>query len=134
MTTSRPQVSYSFTQHPTFPIVDRFPDTGMIQRSLAMKSKPTIEITENGGRWTIKRLTALKNSEVNFQLGQEFEFENLGGAKVMAVINLVDGKLVEKHHGDDVAPVVATWTFSSTDLTVESTARGVVGIEVFKRL
>jgi hypothetical protein len=107
---------------------------GLMQRTLAAKSKPTQEIAEAGGEYTIKRLTALKNTEARFKLGQEFEFQRFDDVKVMAVFNLEDGKFVEKQHGGGVHSATAVWTFSPSELTVESEAGGVVATEVYKRL
>jgi hypothetical protein len=106
----------------------------MVQRNLAGKSKPTVEITEAGGRWTIKRLTALKNTEVVFELGKECEFERFDGSRITSIFTLDGNKLEEKQHGDDLPTVTATWKFSSVDLTVVSLAGEVNGTEVYKRL
>lgn len=106
----------------------------MIQRNLAEKSKPTVEITEAGGRWTFKRLTALKNTEAAFELGQEFEFQRFDGSKVTSIFTLEGNKLKEKQYGAGVVPVTNTWEFLPVDVTVVSVAEGVVGTELYKRL
>ncbi len=53
----------------------------MIQRNLAEKAKPTVEISESNGRYTLKTLTALKNTEINFALGEEFDESTADGRK-----------------------------------------------------
>ena len=106
----------------------------MIQRSMAGKSKPTVEITEAGGRWNFKRLTALKNTEVVFELGKECEFQRFDGSKVTSIFTLEGNKLEEKQYGAGVIPVTIIWEFHPVDVTVVSLAEGVMGTEVYKRL
>lgn len=53
----------------------------MAKRALAATAKPTIEITENGGRYTLKTLSTFKNTEINFALGEEFDEETADGRK-----------------------------------------------------
>lgn len=106
----------------------------MIQRNLAGKSKPTLEITENGGRWTFKRLISLKNTEAAFELGQEFEFQRFDGSKVTSIFSLEGNKLEEKQYGAGVVPVTTIWEFHPVDVTVVSRAEGVTATEVYKRL
>jgi fatty acid-binding protein 3 len=54
---------------------------GMAKRALAATAKPTIEITENGGVFTMKTLSTFKNTEITFTLGQEFDEETADGRK-----------------------------------------------------
>lgn len=35
--------------------------------------KPSIEISEAGGKYTLKTLSELKNMEITFELGKEFD-------------------------------------------------------------
>lgn len=59
----------------------KFAGVGMIQRNLAEKAKPTVEITEKDGKYSLKTLTALKNTEIVFALGEEFDEETADGRK-----------------------------------------------------
>lgn len=59
----------------------KYSGVGMIQRNLAEKTKPTVEISEKDGKYTLKTLTALKNTEINFTLGEEFDEETADGRK-----------------------------------------------------
>jgi hypothetical protein len=105
-----------------------------MQRTLAAACKPTQEITEAGGEYTVKRLSASKNTEARFKLGQEFGYRRLDDVEVLAVFDLEDGRFVEKQHGGGVPSAKAVWTFSPSGLTIESEAGVVVATEVYKRL
>ncbi|CAL8109436.1 unnamed protein product [Orchesella dallaii] len=106
---------------------------GMIQRNLAEKAKPTVEITENGGRYTLKTLTALKNTEINFTLGQEFDEETADGRKAKSTITQEGSKLIHVQKiGDDQSQTVRE--FLPNEMKATFTAKGVTASRVYKRL
>jgi hypothetical protein len=106
---------------------------GLLHRKTAAKSEPTIEISASGDRYEIKWISALRELEAAFHLGQEVEYQRLDGTKVTSVFSLEDSKLSERQRAGEVT-VSATWTFSYPALTIESVAGGVTGTEVYKRL
>lgn len=79
---------------------------GLTWRKLGQTSKPTVEIKSEGDNWTIKTSTLLKNSELNFALGKEFEESRIDGVKVKTVINLEGDKLVQKQFGEKEVTIV----------------------------
>nr|UTT87477.1 fatty acid-binding protein [Argas persicus] len=79
---------------------------GMTWRKLASTSKPVVEISNSGDQWTMKTSTLLKNSEIKFKLGEEFEENRIDGVKVKTVINLDGDKLVQKQFGDKEVSIV----------------------------
>jgi len=79
---------------------------GMVMRKLGASSKPIVEITNTGDDWSIKTETALKNTEIKFKLGEEFEEDRLDGARVKTVVTLDDGKLVQKQFGDKEVSII----------------------------
>merc|ERR1712098_111619 len=58
------------------------------------RSTPVMEITEDGGVWTITTSTTLKTMELKFKLGEEFDETTPDGRDVTAVVNLEGGKIV----------------------------------------
>jgi hypothetical protein len=107
---------------------------GMIQRNLAEKAKPTVEITEAGGRYTLKTLTALKNTEIVFTLGEEFDEETADGRKARSTVTKDgDNKLV---HVQKIGADVATTTreFLPTEMKATFEAKGAKASRVYKRL
>lgn len=106
---------------------------GMMQRNLAGKAKPTEEITESGGRYTLKTLTALKNTEINFVLGEEFDEETFDGRKARSTVTQDGAKFVQvQKYGEDEATIVRT--FAERSMEVSYSAKGVTSIRTFHRL
>ncbi|MFJ1753262.1 lipocalin/fatty-acid binding family protein [Kitasatospora sp. NPDC088134] len=106
---------------------------GMIQRNLAVKANPTEEITEAYGRYTLKTLTALKNTEINFVLGEEFDEETFDGRKARSTVTQDGAKLVQvQKYGDVEATIVRT--FSDTSMEVTYSGKDVTSVRTFRRL
>lgn len=53
----------------------------MAKRALAATAKPTIEITQDGDKYSMKTISAFKNTEISFKLGEEFDEETADGRK-----------------------------------------------------
>ena len=106
---------------------------GMIQRNLAEKGKPTVDISESGGRYTMKVLTALKNTEASFALDEEFDDETADGRKARSTVTKDGNKLI---HVQKVGSDQATTTseFSDTELKQTYSSKGVTATRVFARL
>ncbi|KFM60507.1 Fatty acid-binding protein, partial [Stegodyphus mimosarum] len=102
----------------------------MVTRKLAENSKPTVEIKQEGDEYIIKTI-AFKNSEIRFKLGQEFEEKRLDGNTVKTVVNLVDGKLVQKQFGDK--EVTITREVEGDTLKVVCQSGDVVSTRIYKR-
>jgi len=67
---------------------------GMLLRKAATCSTPVVEITENGGVWSIKSSTTLKTIELKFKLNEEFEESTPDGRQVKSLVTFEDGKIV----------------------------------------
>jgi len=48
----------------------------LIMRKAGASIKPTVIISNNGNQWTIKLQSTLKNSEISFTEGVEFDESN----------------------------------------------------------
>merc|ERR1711970_1716043 len=48
-------------------------DVNFLLRKAATVSTPVMEVTEDGGVWTIKTSTTLKTMELKFKLGEPFD-------------------------------------------------------------
>merc|ERR1719167_925308 len=53
-----------------------------------------MDVTEEGGTWTIKTSTTLKTMELKFKLGEEFDETTPDGREVKATVTFEDGKIV----------------------------------------
>merc|ERR1711962_1113901 len=68
-------------------------DVNFLLRKAATVSTPVMEITEDGGVWTITTSTTLKTMELKFKLGEEFDETTPDGRDVTAVVNLGEARL-----------------------------------------
>merc|ERR1712193_352382 len=69
-------------------------DVNFLLRKAATVSTPVMEVTEDGGVWTIKTSTTLKTMELKFKLGEPFDETTPDGREVTAVCSLEGGKIV----------------------------------------
>jgi len=69
-------------------------DVNMLLRKAACASTPKMDVSEDGGVWTIKTSTTLKTMELKFKLGEQFDETTPDGREVTAVVNLDGGKIV----------------------------------------
>ncbi len=51
----------------------------------AAASKPHVEIRQNGEQFYIKTSTTVRTTEINFQIGQEFNEETVDGRKCKVI-------------------------------------------------
>ena len=90
-----------------------------VTRNLAKTATPTVEVSVNGDQYTIKNLSTLKNTEITFTLGVEFEEDRADGKKVKTVVTKdSDTKLTQVQKGDKEVTIVRE--FSDDALTVVS--------------
>merc|ERR1712203_183817 len=69
-------------------------DVNFLLRKAATVSTPVMEVTEEGGVWTIKTSTTLKTMELKFKLGEPFDETTPDGREVTATVTFEDGKIV----------------------------------------
>ncbi|EDL30140.1 fatty acid-binding protein, heart [Mus musculus] len=82
---------------------------GFATRQVASMTKPTTIIEKNGDTITIKTQSTFKNTEINFQLGIEFDEVTADDRKVKSLVTLDGGKLIH----------VQKWNGQETTLTRE---------------
>ena len=61
----------------------------MLTRKLDNTIKPSQIITVDGDKWTIKTVSTIKNSEISFTIGREFEEKTVDGRKVKVMQSLM---------------------------------------------
>merc|ERR1711973_1024300 len=69
-------------------------DVNFLLRKAATVSTPVMEVSEEGGVWTIKTSTTLKSMELKFKVGEEFDETTADGREVTAKVTLEDNKFV----------------------------------------
>ncbi|CAM5116100.1 unnamed protein product [Natator depressus] len=73
---------------------------GFATRKIAGVATPNVIISTNGDVITIRTLSTLKNTEMSFKLGEEFEETTADNRKVKSIITLDNGSLVQVQKWD----------------------------------
>ncbi|CAI5437838.1 unnamed protein product [Caenorhabditis angaria] len=68
---------------------------GLMARKAAVNLKPTLEITNEGDVWHFNANSSLKNKDVSFKLGEEFEGTSSDGRAFKSVVVFENGKFVQ---------------------------------------
>merc|ERR1711862_968517 len=61
-------------------------NVGFLTRKAAMASTPTMDITENGGKWKMVTSTTLKSIVLEFELGVEFDEKTADGRECKTTV------------------------------------------------
>ncbi|KAM7373126.1 hypothetical protein PAMP_008006 [Pampus punctatissimus] len=67
---------------------------GFATRQLGNLTKPTTIISVDGDRVTIKTQSTIKNTELSFKLGEEFDETTADDRKVKSLVTIDNGKMV----------------------------------------
>lgn len=74
---------------------------GMVMRKMGGTAKPSQDIKIDGDKYTIKTESLVKNTLIEFKLGEQFDETTADGRKVKSTITLEgDNKLIHKQEGD----------------------------------
>merc|ERR1739848_178905 len=107
-------------------------------RTAAQASTPVMDITEEGGEWTIKSSTTLKTVELKFKLGEKFEETTPDGREVESVSTFENGKLVikqtAKKAGQKSTTSVRELDGDSLKYTITVGGSDVVCVQMFSRM
>ncbi|KAM3857942.1 fatty acid-binding protein, heart [Diretmus argenteus] len=73
---------------------------GYATRQLGSFTKPTTLISVDGDKVTLKTQSAVKNTEINFKLGEEFDETTADDRKVKSLVTIDGGKMVHTQKWD----------------------------------
>ncbi|WAR02870.1 FABP1-like protein [Mya arenaria] len=104
---------------------------GMVMRKMAAAIKPTQIVEVEGDRWTIKTLTTLKNTEIAFVLGEEFEEVTGDGRKLKTTVTLEGQKLIQTQVGEVDSILTREWDGDTMIMTLK--AKDAVCTRTYKR-
>ncbi|GAB3952700.1 hypothetical protein GCM10029976_091430 [Kribbella albertanoniae] len=106
----------------------------MITRKVAGNVLQVLHISVAEDIWTIKETSTFKNSEMKFELGQEFDAETADGRKAKNVITR-DGNQLTRIQSVGGADLTSTYIFDETGLELMLDAtNGVVAHKQFTRV
>uniref|UniRef100_A0A8C3FK38 Lipocalin/cytosolic fatty-acid binding domain-containing protein n=1 Tax=Chrysemys picta bellii TaxID=8478 RepID=A0A8C3FK38_CHRPI len=74
---------------------------GFAMRKLGSLAKPTVLISADEDILTIKTESPVKNTEISFKLGQEFEETTTDNRKTKSVVTLDNGSMIHVQKWDD---------------------------------
>ncbi|CAL8101007.1 unnamed protein product [Orchesella dallaii] len=94
---------------------------------------PSVEISQAGGKYTLKTLSELKNTEITFPLGQEIDEDTADNRKCKTTFTLDGNKLIQtqKLEGKESKTVRE---FSADGMTATFTAAGKTAVRKYKRV
>eukprot|EP00088_Acartia_fossae_P005979 TRINITY_DN12718_c0_g1_i4.p1 TRINITY_DN12718_c0_g1~~TRINITY_DN12718_c0_g1_i4.p1 ORF type:complete len:138 (-),score=29.94 TRINITY_DN12718_c0_g1_i4:119-532(-) len=108
-----------------------------IARKMITSSSPSLEISQNGDEWTLLFKTPMKNNNMKFKFGEEFEETTPFGAKMKGKASFEDGKMILRAQNMDNNSVMYR-EFSATDeglqIVMRSENHNVVAIRRFKKV
>lgn len=99
---------------------------GLVMRKAGATAKPVQEISESGGKWTIKTLSTFKNTEISFTLGQEFDEHTADGRDVKSTVKLEGHRLIHEQKGDPDSTLIRELDPDGKHFTMTLEAKGVV--------
>jgi len=102
-----------------------------VLRNLAKTSTPVVEITKDGDTFSLKTTTAIKNSEIKFELGKEFEEARMDGKNVKTVVVADGNKLIQTQFGDKEVKIVRE--FNGNELKVTASVGAVESVRVYTK-
>jgi len=102
-----------------------------VLRNLAKTSTPVVEITKDGDKYSLKTMTAIKNSEIKFELGKEFEEARMDGKNVKTVVVADGNKLIQTQYGDKEVKIVRE--FTGPELVVTASVGAVTSVRKYAK-
>ena len=93
-------------------------------------SKPSIKLSSVNGLYTLKTKSFLKNTVVQFKLGEEFIEERYDNSKCSSVITMEGNIMTHVMKGEPECKIVRI--FSSTQMIAVITVNGVVAKRTYK--
>ncbi|XP_071356349.1 fatty acid-binding protein, heart [Trachinotus anak] len=67
---------------------------GFATRKVGNMTKPTTVISVDGDKVTVKTQSTIKNTELSFKIGEEFDETTADDRKVKSIVKIEDGKMV----------------------------------------
>jgi len=108
---------------------------GIMLRKLGASAKPSLEISEENGVWTIKTISTMKTTEVKFKLGEEITENTVDGRQCKTVFTL-DGNIMTQIQkpAKDGKEVKYVREFTDTHANTTCEVEGVICKRNYKRV
>ena len=102
---------------------------------LAQSTNPEIDVHKDGDTWHVKTKSALKNTEVSFKIGEEFEETRQDDVKVKSLVVQEGNKWTQTQtplEGDKVVTIVRE--FGEKELKTTASVGNVTSVRIYNRL
>jgi len=104
---------------------------GAIMAKLGSTAKPTLIISVDGDRWTLKSETTFKTTKVEFQLGVEFDETTADDRKMKTTFTLEGNKLTQDQKGEIPSQIIRE--VNGNQLTVTCKAKDVTATRHYQK-
>ncbi|XP_074843131.1 fatty acid-binding protein, adipocyte-like [Carettochelys insculpta] len=105
---------------------------GFATRKMASLAKPNVIISIAGDVVTIRTESTLKNTEISFKLGEEFDETTADDRKVKSIVTLDNGSLIQVQKWDGKETTI-TRKLMDGKLIVECTMNNVSCTRIYER-
>lgn len=91
-------------------------------------------MSRDGERWNVKTRTLIKNNEINFKLGEEFDEQRIDDVTVKSLVVRDGNKVIQTQTQPNSKIATITREFTEKFLTTTCTINGVTSVRVYERL
>ncbi|KAJ7338954.1 hypothetical protein JRQ81_012856 [Phrynocephalus forsythii] len=105
---------------------------GFATRKIASVAKPNVCISCNGDTVTIKTESSIKNTEIAFKLGEEFDETTADDRKVKSIVTLDNGELNHVQRWDGKETTIKR-KIEDGKLIVECVMNNVVSTRIYEK-
>lgn len=107
-----------------------------IPRKMMLTSRPTLEVKQEGDKWTIKTISLLRTMELTFTLGEEFTESMPSGVTLKNTARIEDDSIVISSTGPNGEKTERKYEFKDDEviLTMTHEQSGQIAKRYFKKI
>uniref|UniRef100_A0A6A7G4V7 Intracellular fatty acid binding protein n=1 Tax=Hirondellea gigas TaxID=1518452 RepID=A0A6A7G4V7_9CRUS len=106
---------------------------GLVMRKLGASTKPTVELINNNGEWTLKTTTTIKTTEIKFKIDEEFNESTYDGRETKTTFSIDGNKLIQVQNATKGKSAKFIREFTATEMIMVSECEGVSSKRIYKR-
>jgi len=105
---------------------------GFAKRAIANTMKPTVEIIQSNGNFTLNTYSTLKNTSIKFTPGIQFDEETADGRVAKSTVTIDGNKMLHIQRIGDMESRI-TRDFNGDEMVATFSANGVSSIRKYKK-
>lgn len=106
---------------------------GLVMRKLGATTKPTVELINNNGEWTLKTSTTMKTTEIKFKIDEVFDETTYDGRECKTTFTIDGNKLIQDQKATKGKSAKFVREFTDTEMIMVSECEGVTSKRIYKR-